>query len=211
MESDDPTGWPADDGDGWLADPDDIPGSDLGHDPQVPDYAMADPLSGQEIPETDLDEVLPDRDPDDGDPAAIDEPAWTDGSVLTDEVRDDQPTLGHDPDNPVPGTDPDVSPLADDESWNADPFPQALTFDQPPEPVDGLPWIDPSLLGEGDGVPLPDPAAGLEGPPPVADLYAYDAAEHLPDDPDPWASLAGSDDPATSSLARFWSPDEPRP
>lgn len=206
MESDDPTDWEADTGDGWLGDPDDMPGSGLGHDPQVSDYAMPD---GPELTEPEHEGSLPDADPDGGDPDDVDESAWTDGPVLTDEAADDHPTPGPDLDNPVPGTDPDVSPLADDESWNADPFPQALTFDQPPEPVDGLPWSDPSLLGDGEAASLPVPAAGLEKSPPVADLYAYDAAEYLPDGSDPWVSLAGSDDPATSSLARFWSTDEP--
>lgn len=208
MESDDPTGWDADSGDGWLGDPDDMPGSDLGHDPPVSDYAIPDEGSG--ITEPDHDGDLPDGDPDSGGLADIDESAWIDGPVLADEAADGQPTPDPDPDNPVPGTDPDVSPLADEESWNADPFPQALTFDQPPEPVDGLPWSDPSLLGDGDVASLPDPAVGLETPPPVADLYEYDAAEYLPDGVDPWAPLAGSDDPATSSLARFWSTDGPR-
>lgn len=204
MESDDPTGWDADNGDGWLDDPDDMPGSELGHDPQVSEYGLPD---GPGITEPDHDESPPDADPDD--PEGVDEPAWADGPVLTDEEAGDHPAAGPDLDNPVPGTDPDLSPLADDESWNADPFPQALTFDQPPEPVDGLPWSDPSLLGDGEAASLSDPAAGLEKSPPVADLYAYDAAEYLPDGSDPWASLAGSDDPATSSLARFWSTDEP--
>ncbi len=209
MESDDPT-WDAENGDGWLGDPDDMPDSEPGHDPQVSDYVVPD-ADGPGITAPDDDGDLADADPDGGAIADIDEPAWTEGPVLTDEASDDQPTSGPELDNPVPGTDPDVSPLADDESWNADPFPQALTFDQPPEPVDGLPWSDPSLLGDGEVASLPDPAAGLEESPPVVDLYAYDAAEYLPGGPDPWVSLAGSEDPATSALARFWSTDEMGP
>ena len=44
------------------------------------------------------------------------------------------------------------------------------------------------------------PAAA--GPDP-AELAEY-AAEDLPPGADPWAALAGSEDPATSALARFW-------
>jgi hypothetical protein len=201
MEHDDPTEWPPDGhiGDGWLGDSDDVPGLELGPDPQDPsDYPTPDDdPSGEDGSEPDLDGAGRDG----GYPPDGDESDWIDGPVLADETGEDQPTVDlHDP---VPGTDPDVNPLADDESWNAALFPQALTFDQPPEPVDGMPWSDPSLLGDGDVASLPDPTAGLEGPP-VADLYTYHAAEPVPGDADPWASLADSDDPATSSLARFW-------
>ncbi len=53
--------------------------------------------------------------------------------------------------------------------------------------------------------PLGDPA-GDAGSPPVDDLYAYDGGQPPADGTDAWGNLAGSEDPATSSLARFWSP-----
>jgi hypothetical protein len=203
MEHDEPTEWPpdgyADGNDRWLADPEDagLPDPDLDYD--TPGH------------DTDGfgDEAEPGDDPDDGhitgggEPDEIGDGA---GPELADDAR--LPTLDRDLQDPVPGTDPDLNPFADDESATADPFPRALDFAQPPEPVDGMPWTDPDLLGDDDTVPLPDPTAGYEESPPVTDLYTYDGMEPSPDDSDPWASLADSEDPATSSLARFWAPGD---
>ena len=55
-----------------------------------------------------------------------------------------------------------------------------------------------SLESAGELVRVREPVA-------AADLAAYDGTEP-PDGPDPWAALLGSEDPATSALARWWSP-----
>ena len=83
-----------------------------------------------------------------------------------------------------------------------DVFPPALDVGALPEPVDGWPWIDSSSLGltgiETRPLPEVDPA----------ELAAY-ASEDLPPASDPWAALAGSDDPATAALAEFYRPGGP--
>ncbi|MEV4755140.1 hypothetical protein AB0J86_08505 [Micromonospora sp. NPDC049559] len=146
---------------------------------------------------------------------------------------------GDDPDDPYPGaddwpraapfgTDPDLEPVLAD--WPAPEFPPPLELDSPPEPVDGPPWADPDLLGTGgpdadpDGTGPPagfgpadptaphrtatDDAAAEFGPPAPDGLTGY-AGETLPEDADPWTALAGSEDPATGALARFWAPPRP--
>ena len=75
--------------------------------------------------------------------------------------------------------------------------------------LDGFPWIDTGSLGlyhSGlvDPSAAADPAAAE--PVPAEDLAAY-AAEDLPPGADPWAALADSEDPATSTLARWWTPE----
>jgi hypothetical protein len=71
-----------------------------------------------------------------------------------------------------------------------------------PEPVDGFPWIDTGSLG------AVDPATITEHTDPVRpeELAEY-AGEQIPPGADPWATLADSDDPATSALARWWNQD----
>lgn len=197
MDHDESAGWP---GDGYD---DDAGADDVGADIGDPDVD----LPGVEP--TDFDGIDPETagtgddlgvDSIDGGPAE-DFASYLDGET---EITDDVP-LDADLPDPVPGTDPDRNWLTDDPAWAADPFPPALEFDHPPEPVDGWPWSDPTLLGVADMPALPEPDIGYPPGPPVSDLYAYDAAEPQPGD-DSWASLAGSDDPATSSLARFWAP-----
>jgi hypothetical protein len=103
------------------------------------------------------------------------------------------------------GADPDVHPGADLD-WEHPPFPPELTVDRP-DPVDGYPWADPALLGGGE-TDNPAPSDGLDAvaePVAAADLADYDGAEP-PDGADPWSALVSSDDPATSALARWWSP-----
>ena len=81
-------------------------------------------------------------------------------------------------------------------------FPPTLDVDLP-EPVDGFPWIDTATLGSAD-------PAGFTAPTePVSpqELAAY-AGVDLDGDADPWTTLAASEDPATSALARWWTPDE---
>lgn len=98
----------------------------------------------------------------------------------------------------VVGADPDVTPDAD---WSPAEFPEQLDL-TPPEPVDGYPWSDPNAVAE-PGTGGPDPAAGPDAGPPPGDLLDYAGVEA---GGDPWAALVGSDDPAASSLGRWWAP-----
>jgi hypothetical protein len=141
------------------------------------------------------------------------------------------PDLGHDPEGPhdagphdqgahdegphedafgeveadhVVGTDPDVDSGADDPGWHDTSFPPPLGWDGVPEPVDGFPWSDPDVLGH----EFADPAGqiyGGYGAPAVSELLEY-AGLDVPTGGDAWAQLLSSDDPATSSLARWWAP-----
>jgi hypothetical protein len=82
-------------------------------------------------------------------------------------------------------------------------FPPAVDIDLP-EPVDGFPWIDTGSLG------VVDPAAFTDthtDPVDPHDLAEY-AGTDLPPGADPWATLAESEDPATSALARWWSENQ---
>lgn len=204
MDSDEPTGWP-EDGYGGDGEP-----PELGppQDDSLSDGGMAYDVGGDETPDGDAAAPESPAEPDFGDTA---DASGYDLDSEPGELADDQ--LGADdlaaddgaePTDPAPGIDPDADPLADDESWQRDPFPQALDLDAP-EPVDGMPWSDPSVLGE-EGGELPSATAGAEGSPPASDLYAYDGSEPPADGSDPWGSLSRSEDPATSSLARFWGP-----
>ncbi|BCB90633.1 hypothetical protein [Phytohabitans suffuscus] len=103
-------------------------------------------------------------------------------------------------DLPPVGADPDVDAHTD--GWTDQSFPEPLDLDAP-EPVDGFPWTDPATLG---AAPLPDADAGYQGAPEANELAAY-AGEEIPPGADPWTALSASDDPATSSLARWWAPD----
>jgi hypothetical protein len=124
-----------------------------------------------------------------------------------DPYADGHGTEEHSPEALV-GTDPDLDHHADHADWHDDnPFPPGLDI-HAPEPVDGFPWTDPSALGEGAG---PDDYSHLVntgdegGPAHAADLAQYDGVE-IPPGTDAWTHLLGSDDPATSALARWWSP-----
>jgi hypothetical protein len=117
---------------------------------------------------------------------------------------DDVPSDVHDEplaDTPV-GTDPDTDPHADGD-W-PDGYPPALDLPDAPAPVDGYPWADAALIG----TDMPD-SADVDPPaipdPPVGDLLDYAGTEHTTG-ADAWQALLGSDDPATSTLARWWSP-----
>ncbi|GIG56385.1 hypothetical protein Lfu02_07570 [Longispora fulva] len=92
----------------------------------------------------------------------------------------------------------DEVPYGDDDGGPSDVFPPALDFETP-EPVDGFPWTDPTSLGGTGGY---EPAMET---PPVSELLAYDGVDAT--DADPWTTLENSEDPATSSLARWWRPD----
>lgn len=100
------------------------------------------------------------------------------------------------------GGDDDAEPVdpVDTAADHVEVFPPALDVGELPEPVDGFPWIDTASLG------VADPAATVEHVEPVRpeELAAY-AGETLEPGADPWSGLTGSDDPATSALARWWS------
>ena len=122
--------------------------------------------------------------------------------------------------DPTPGTDPDHDSLARlDEVGLDDPgdVPQAVSSEEPPSeepPADGPPWTDASLLGPepgGEPVAGSEPVAGGDrtkdegGDAALNHLLAY-AGEEASTDDNPWATLLTSDDPATSTLARWWLP-----
>jgi hypothetical protein len=156
------------------------PGSDLGSDPGH-DADTGEPghayLTGA------------DGEPDDGGGHGTDVPPDTaDGPDASTEPHPET----------VVGADPDVDPDAD---WAPADFPEQLDF-AAPEPVDGYPWSDPSAVAA-PGTGGEDPAHGPDGSPPAQDLLDYAGADG---DGDPWAALVGSDDPATSSLGRWWAP-----
>jgi hypothetical protein len=99
----------------------------------------------------------------------------------------------------VVGADPDVDPDAD---WSPADFPGQLDF-AAPEPVDGYPWSDSTSVAA-PGTGGEDPAHGPDAAPPTQDLLDYAGADG--GGGDPWAALVGSDDPAASSLGRWWAP-----
>jgi hypothetical protein len=119
---------------------------------------------------------------------------------------DHQPLAGVGDDGHVEsqfGADPDTDHHADDGGWDDHAFPPDLGL-HAPEPVDGFPWTDPSALGA-DGA-ADDFTHSFDGSSaPAADLAAYDGVE-VPPGTDAWSALLGSDDPATSTLARWWAP-----
>ncbi|NMO52703.1 hypothetical protein HH310_16080 [Actinoplanes sp. TBRC 11911] len=104
----------------------------------------------------------------------------------------------------------DDQPGADDHSTAEDPawtdpvdvFPPSLDVGELPEPVDGFPWIDTGSLG----VVTPADLHDHTDPVRPEELAEY-AGEPIPPGADPWATLAASDDPATSALARWWNQD----
>jgi hypothetical protein len=93
-------------------------------------------------------------------------------------------------DEPAPVPEPAEDPL--------DVFPPQVDVGELPEPVDGFPWIDTGSLGVVHAAAI-DPADPVR----PDELAAY-AGEDLPPGADPWAALEGSEDPATSTLARWW-------
>jgi hypothetical protein len=127
------------------------------------------------------------------------------------------------------GTDPDLYPLTGADLGDDPAFPPTLELD-PPEPIDGYPWADPSALGH-DLLPEIDDGTGGTGSavgPDVAEPFGPDAPDPFGPDPaelfgpDPaelfeyagelpsaggaaWSALLASEDPATSALARWWS------
>jgi hypothetical protein len=212
-----------DDWTSWSGEPDDLgddadtadlsdltgdAGGDTGLGPADPGLGGAGPdgldgLDGLDTPDLDGDgadgdtapaaydvDALVDEPYDAGGPGGIDTPDAADGDDTPD-AEDGMGPAGPAAD-PV-GADPDVDPFADG-AWPTAEFPATLDLGEPPEPVDGFPWIDPATLG--------DPTAALTDLTPTdaadpSDLTAYAAL-------DPGADLTASDDPATAALAKFW-------
>jgi hypothetical protein len=164
----------------------DLPGRDLDTDLSLGDD-LADPLGTDADPADEL--------------AGGPDPSTGDGDVPAEEPLpaaelDREQLVGADPDLPAEGGG----------DWGPQ-FPPSLELEHVPDPVDGYPWSDPGALGGGDPDAARagwDAAAGWSAPAP-AELADYAGAE-VPSGGDPWAALLGSDDPATSSLARWWAP-----
>ncbi|WP_067499851.1 hypothetical protein [Actinoplanes sp. TFC3] len=202
---------------GWPDFADD-PGHDPGHDDVGHDDLGHDDL-GHDLGGHDVDahgyEPLPGHDPlapeagghDPYELPAPDQPAWElhhDDPVAAEDHPVVDVTDGHGL-GPV-GADPDAAP--DHGGDPAEVFPPALDVGPLPEPVDGFPWIDTGSLNLGELNPvdldLSSPGAAPAGTVVTpGDLAAY-AGQELTPGADPWAELAGSDDPATSALARWW-------
>jgi len=144
-----------------------------------------------------------------------DDLSWPDG---VDDPADDGAGFGAGPPaeqgfgavDPPPGVDPDTPAGADE--WPAAVFPPPLDSAGVPTPVDGWPWADAELLGAGASADGPQPGDtpqlgdGRPSPPvsvDPAELAGYAGVDGTA--ADLWATLLGSDDPATSTLARFWS------
>jgi hypothetical protein len=175
---------------GWPDHHDDDPGFDEHHDDVGLPGVDPDPLGADLFAPDDLDDVDAGPAPAvfDHEDAGVDPVPAVEADapqVAVVEVSDLGP-VGADPDAaPDPGDDPVFPPMVD-----VGPL---------PEPVDGFPWIDTGSLGLVGAGPV-DAGAGPVDP---QDLAGYAAAD-LPPGVDPWAALAGSDDPATSALARWW-------
>jgi hypothetical protein len=138
-----------------------------------------------------------------------------DDALHADPVDVDMPAHGSDhihtslTEVPV-GADPDAEPASHLDTGDLGPeplFPPALDLPAP-EPVDGYPWSDPGVLGDGTLANLTLLPEGGEHPG-SAELLAYAGLDDLATgsaSQDHWALLLASDDPATSALARWWSP-----
>jgi hypothetical protein len=122
---------------------------------------------------------------------------------------DDQPPSGEHVEHVV-GVDPDLPGDHDPgghDGWHEHDFPPPLELDTRPEPTDGYPWADPDTLGDpGTGPDTDHGGLPLGAGASVGDLFAYAGLDAVPAGVDPWSLLLGSDDPATSALARWWGP-----
>ena len=175
---------------------DDLGADDLGAD-DLAGYGDHDLTPGPDLVHegTDLDAHEPDLTGPDTDPPHE--------QPLDDQPIEDQPAgTEH-----LVGTDPDL-PADPHSGWHEGYFPPALDLDTRPEPADGYPWADPDVLGSaGDAADAAEPTGPATGGAAAAgDLFAYAGIEPAPPGADPWGQLLASDDPATSSLARFWGP-----
>ncbi len=199
-------GWP-----GWADEPagpgpehpDPHDGDQLGGESHAPDWAgdeAWDPAAAQDTDDDPAAAVsLPDTPAGYADDTADADHPGADHGVPYPHGVDGGP-LGH------VGADPDA--VAESGADTDLPFPPAVDVGELPEPVDGFPWIDTGTLGvvAADTIAA-DADAGTYPAVHPGDLAAY-AQEDLPPAVDPWAALAASDDPATSTLARFWAQDQ---
>jgi hypothetical protein len=181
---------------------------DLGHEP-APGYA-----DGSHEHFGAAGDVYPDDDPFTA--GHHDDAVVHDDTVVHDDVVTDHGQPGHDdagepaPDHhqfvahPV-GADPDLDRHAD-AGWHDPTFPPPLDLHDAPEPIDGFPWSDPQVLGSGlaEGT-VDDYHEAAWQHPSIGDLYDYAGDEQAPG-ADGWQGLLGSDDPAASTLARWWAP-----
>jgi hypothetical protein len=196
----------------WGDWPEDGYGEDVTDDLSASDHPLADDAAGEALSAAGLD-GYDDHDgyagdPDDGvppvggsdyledDPMGGFEPGPGDADDHA--VLEDAPEPVDGSLDTVVGADPDLDPSAD---WSPAEFPEPLEV-TPPDPVDGYPWSDPSAVAA-PGTGVDDPAYGSTATPPAGDLLDYAGADA---DADPWSALLSSDDPATSSLARWWAP-----
>jgi hypothetical protein len=90
-----------------------------------------------------------------------------------------------------------------DDPAPADVFPPTVDVGELPEPVDGFPWTDAATLGHLELGHVDPGTHDTTQPVDPHELAEY-AGTEIPPGADPWAVLAASDDPATSTLARFW-------
>ncbi|MEU4428603.1 hypothetical protein AB0F81_48965 [Actinoplanes sp. NPDC024001] len=134
----------------------------------------------EELPEPDQPDL-----PLDGPELSYDEP----------ELVVDEPDLSFD--------EPQVPEPAEPESVDDGLFPPALDVGELPEPVDGFPWIDTATLGAPDPSGFTAPVEAVS-----ADELAAYAGVEIPEGANPWEVLAADEDPATSALARWWTPGE---
>lgn len=187
---------------GWL---DDHGHDDIHHDDGGGaglDHHDADP--GAEEVAAGHDDDFFDHHDDTPDLAPHDAPQW-DHHDVADPADTPEPAAEHldaDPDGVLHtvAEDPDALPDSGDDA--AELFPALVDVGPLPEPVDGFPWIDTGSLGVVDPATLD--AAGDPAVPEPSELAEY-AAQELTPGADPWAALAGSEDPAVSALAKFWS------
>jgi hypothetical protein len=151
------------------------------------------------------------------------------GTIDSDHWQPQPPTSWVVPD-PFPGSDPDLDALAQLDRAGLDGVrldgvgldgvglggvgldgvgPDAREIEPAPanaEPTGGEPWTDASLLGAPSGDPIAGESRNEQvGGDAAQDLLAY-AGEDPGVDENPWTTLLSSDDPATSTLARWWQP-----
>jgi len=197
-----------------------------GDAPQPADAAHATPESEQPDEHAAPDDHAPPADgesddqgsddvhtPDDDQPDAADEPD-TDHTPDADPAPDADHEPGGEPDDFEVGHDSAADAFGAGldstgdpaSSWHADEFPAEIDLGaDAPEPHDGYPWSDPDTLGHPDPADvIDDPAAGST-PVEPQDLLEYAGLDSSASG-NPWTLLLGSDDPATSALARWWGP-----
>lgn len=191
--------------DTWSDGPDPIGGDAFDDGTGLDDTGYDDPAGyGDDAlgHDTDLDDEPDDTDQPD-DPGLDDTVDDVDVDLVVDDTVDDsepdEVAVFDVVDDDAVGTDPDAPAGGDDDAFTPQ-FPPDLAVDELPDPVDGPPWTDADLLGDG-----PDHADtswnSIDSSATMTDLFTMDGTSG-----DDWQSLINSDDPAVSSLARWWQP-----